>query len=351
MDRAASTVAGQICKLQGFHHDALTGKCCVAVKQHRHNKRTNLFTGHLLAVPQIILASASHSFNHGVNELKMARVTCKLDTYLFPALCLRAANSPLMVLNVPLVSRECGVRRAFKHGKNAFSHVACFRVAEYVRQHVQAAAMGHTHINILNAPGPGPVDQLVKHRNYSFAALKREPLLAEVFLMQELFELFRFNQFLQQFDPDFFRKRRCIDELFTDLSSDPVLLGLALNMPVFGPDLSAVSLSENVEDPPQSSGFFTVQPARDKFAIKVPDRQAKVFEVKLSIVMSRHVERIDVGQQVPACAVGIDQLKDISLFFGLLSKPVTPQQRRVEILCPSNRRKIDLKIAEDRVVE
>ena len=117
------------------------------------------------------------------------------------------------------------------------------------------------------------------------------------------------------------------------------------------PTLPQYAFAKNVENSPQRRRLFAVQAAGDEFAVEVPDRQAEIFEIELRRVMRRHVERIDIGEQMAANAIRVDQLQDVRLFFGLFAEPVAAEQRRVVILRPAQRRIIDLEIAEDLVVK
>src|SRR5829696_6866308 len=67
--------------------------------------------------------------------------------------------------------------------------------------------------------------------------------------------------------------------------------------------------------------------------------------------MARHPERVDVGKQMTADAVGVYHLQHVRLLFSLLSKTIAAEQRRVEILRPTQRREVYLQVIKDLVVE
>src|ERR1035437_9871147 len=67
--------------------------------------------------------------------------------------------------------------------------------------------------------------------------------------------------------------------------------------------------------------------------------------------MRRHLERIDIGQQMPACPVGVYELKYIGLFLDLFRCAVDTKERRVEVLGPTHRRGVYFEGVKDLVVE
>src|SRR5688500_479864 len=182
--------------------------------------------------------------------------------------------------------------------------------------------MGHAHVDLVDAPRTRSLHQLIKHWDDRLAALERKALLAEIFLVKELFELFSFDQFLQQLQPRLRRKRYCVDELRPHLSTYPILLFLTLDVPVFNTYLSAIRAAKDIEDSPQREGFLAVQTAGYEFAVEVPNGQSEMLKVELRRVMSRHVQRIDIGKQMSAGAVGVDHLQHVRLLFGLLGEQV-----------------------------
>ena len=68
-------------------------------------------------------------------------------------------------------------------------------------------------------------------------------------------------------------------------------------------------------------------------------------------VMRSHIERINVGEQMPANAVSVDELQNLRLFFGLFAEMVAAEKRRIIIFRPAKRRIIDFQIVENLVVK
>jgi len=99
-----------------------------------------------------------------------------------------------------------------------------------------------------------------------------------------------------------------MDELTPDLLAQPEFFFLALNMAILGGDLATIRALQNVQDFPQRCRLSSAQPAGDEQPIQVPDSEPVSFNVELLVIEHRHgVQRIYVGDQMTAHAIGIDQ--------------------------------------------
>ena len=223
------------------------------------------------------------------------------------------------------------MRSSLKDREDAFGEVSRFRISYYVRKHVQAAAVSHSHVDLFYAACRGTLHQLIEHRDDGFTAFKRKSLLTQIFLVKELFELLCLDQLLQKLEPGFTRQRLGINKVLPHLGPDPILFDLALNVPVFNANLAAICLTKDIEDAAKRRGLFPVQPSRNKFSVEIPDRQAKLLEIEFRRVMGCHIQRVNVRKEVSANAVGIDKLQHVRLLFSPLGKAVAADQRRVKI--------------------
>ena len=68
---------------------------------------------------------------------------------------------------------------SFKFGKQVFGNLA-----QGIYQHIQAATVGHADHDFLGTEFTTPLNNLVHRGNKRFPALKREPLLPDIFGMQ-----------------------------------------------------------------------------------------------------------------------------------------------------------------------
>src|SRR6185369_1171228 len=97
-------------------------------------------------------------------------------------------------------------------------------------------------------------------------------------------------------------------ELAPNLLAQPKLLFLALNVAIFGADLTAISALQDVENLAQRRCLSSTQSAGDENSIEIPNRQSVSFDVEFRVIQQRHrVQRIDVSRQVAAHTIRINQ--------------------------------------------
>src|SRR5690606_16786037 len=237
VDRAARAIAGKVRKLQRFHHNALARECSIAVQQDWQNAAVNLFAITLLAVAKFVLTGPCHTFDDRIHRFEVARVSRKLYEKLLAGLHLALSDRTLVVFHVAFIGREARVSRSFENREDPFGHIARFGVADNVREDVKAAAMRHSHIDLFDAAGRSTFEQLVENGNDGLRSFERKTLLSEIFLVQELLELFGFDQLLEQLFLYVVADRRGIDEMLADLATDPFFFRAAAKVPIFDTDL------------------------------------------------------------------------------------------------------------------
>src|SRR5215510_2458849 len=339
MDRAAGAVAFQVGQVQRLGHDALTGERRVAVNQHGQRAPARL----LLADLQRVLFGANHPFDDRVDELQMAGIRRKRQLDLALAgfsLCHR----PLVIFHVAFVGGEVRMYGPFEGRENALAEIP-----EDVGQHRQTAAMRHPHDHFFDAAFGGALNQLIENGDDRFAAFDREPLLAEVFRVKELLELLGRDQFLKQLFFDFGRNRFGVA---FDAVAYPLLLLFALDVAALGSDLAAVVFDQHPPDFAEGRFVLAAEAVREELAIEVPDREAVCLGVEFGVLVDRnHVERIDVGDQVAAHAIGVDEFEDAHLFFDLLLFAVDARQEGIHVYGPAQRLIGDVDVREDFVVK
>ena len=72
------------------------------------------------------------------------------------------------------------------------------RFTEYVNQDIDAPAVRHADYDFVNTGFTALLDQVVHHRYQAFAALQREPLLADVAGMQIALDAFGARELLEE---------------------------------------------------------------------------------------------------------------------------------------------------------
>ena len=159
---------------------------------------------------------------------------------------------------------------------------------------------------------------MIEQRDDRFATFERKSFLSEILGVQKAFELFRRDQFPKQLLLDLDRNRFRLDKLAAYLIAHPELFFLALNVPILDADFAAIGALQNVENLAQRGAVSARQSVGNEFAIEIPNRKSVSFNIEFRMIEHRHrVQRIDVGDQVAAHAIGIDQLDDAS-FLGRL---------------------------------
>ena len=133
------------------------------------------------------------------------------------------------------------------------------------------------------------------------------------------------------------------------LDLDPLLDPLALrrvhDVHVLDADGAAVGVAQHPEDVAQLHELLAVEPADRELPVQVPQGQAVGEHVQVGVPALPVVQRVGVGHQVPAGAVGVDDLQHPG---GLVHRAVPAD---VEVLDPADRLVRQPQRGEDVVVE
>ena len=171
-------------KIEGLGHDALAGKCRIAVDQQWQVFLPAVFSG-------AILLGAGAAHGHRIDSFQMAGIRNQVDVNL------RARASDVLAGRAHVVFHIAAAQNAaridvFKPGKYLLG-----RAPGNVHDHIQAAAMAHAHHQIHRAALAGSVENLVHQRDQSGDAFERKTLVAEIALLQHLFEQIGTNQLVE----------------------------------------------------------------------------------------------------------------------------------------------------------
>src|ERR1044071_3232831 len=109
----------------------------------------------------------------------MGRIRGKNYVNIMPGFGCAAAGGSLVVLYVSLIGRKVRMRRSFKDREDTLGHIARHGIADDVRKHIEASAMGHAHKDLIDATGGCSFDKLIKHRDSGLAAFERKALLTK----------------------------------------------------------------------------------------------------------------------------------------------------------------------------
>ncbi len=137
-----------------------------------------------LAVSGQNLPRSRNSLEHGIHDFEMARIRNQHDLDLVTARDLPLSSRAEMILHVAGLADRIR-RRVLSLELLEDRRV---RLAERVRQNVDASAMRHRQVDFTGAVGRGRFDRDIQHRNQDVAALDREALVALIGASEEPFE-------------------------------------------------------------------------------------------------------------------------------------------------------------------
>ena len=158
----------------------------------------------------------------------------------------------------------------------------------------------------------GGLADLVDHRDGGLAALEAEPLLADELGLQERLERLGLVELEQ--DPQLLLARRLRVRPLHPLLDPLALLGIH-DVHVLDAGRAAVGVAQDAEDVAQlhEAPALAAERAGGELAVEVPQRQAVRLHLEVGVAALAVLQRVGVGHQVAAHAVGVDQLEDARL--------------------------------------
>ena len=188
------------------------------------------------------------------------------------------------------------------------------RLADDVREDVEAATVGHADDRLFDAVVDRGIEEEVEHRDQGLGALEAEPLLAQVLRVEESLECLGP---VQSREDGFALERSDVALGPLDLLLDPRLLLDVLDVHVLEPDRSGVGVAQHAEDVAQRHRCAAREATGRELAVEVPDGEAPVDRVELRVGLGLlATERIEVGDQVAAHAVHVDELVHLQRLLG-----------------------------------
>ena len=338
VDRAARAVAVEAGEVHRLGDDALAGEGRVAVQQHRQDAR-------VLAVADRVLLGADHALDDRVHELEVARVRGEAHADRLARVGLVRAARAEVVLHVAraLVGRRVvalELREDLREG-----------LADRVGEDVEPSPVRHAEDDLAEPPHRRVVQDPVEERDERLAALEREALVADVLRVEEALEALGLDELLEH--PPLRRRvegRVVARDLHAVLQ--PVLPFGVGDVHVLDADRPTVGLAQDVEDVAQRRAVLAGEPARHELAVEVPQREPVGRGVEVAVGRPREeVQRIEVGHQVPAHPVVVDELQHLRLLVDLLAAALAAEESRVRVHLPLDRAERHAEVAEDAVVE
>ena len=211
-----------------------------------------------------------------------------------------------------------------------------------VGEHVEPASVRHTDAHLVEVVARGAAQDAVEQGDDGLAALEREALLADELRLQEGLE--GLGGVEPSHDPHLLVAAGLLVGPL-DLVLDPLALVGVLDVHVLDAARAAVGVAQDAEDLAQLEEGRPAEAAGREGAVEVPEGQAVRRDVEVVVPALLVLERVGVGHEVAAHAVGVDEL----LHAGDLVDVVVV--RGVDVLDPADRLVGDAQRLEDLVVE
>ena len=189
--------------------------------------------------------------------------------------------------------------------------------ADDVREHVEPAAMGHAHYDFANALVAGFFDRQVQQWDQAFGSFQREALGAGEAFLNELLENRGVGEARQDAQLLLFAQGQAVFGAFHPVLQ-PLADGQVVHVHELHGDRAAVGVAQPLQNPPQRQYVRALDGGCRKWPVHVGRGEAVKLRVELGQVGPRDAQGIDVGHQMPAHAIGPNQLVDAILEQGHL---------------------------------
>ena len=200
----------------------------------------------------------------------------------------------------------------------------------------------HADGGAVEARAGGALQDLVEQRNEGLAALEAEALLADVLGLQERLERLGLVELVEDAQLLIVARLLVLD---LDVVLEPLALARVLDVHVLDADRAAVRVAEHAEDVAELHQASSAEAPRDELAVEVPEGEAVVLDLEVGVRALHVLERVGVGHEVAADAVGVDEL----LYAGGLVDALCDVD--VDVAGPVDRRVGDAQGREDALVE
>ncbi len=314
VDGAASLVAGEVAQVQRLGRNALADEGGVAMDEQRHHATHRLAVqrGQRAggALPAILLGTHA-ALDHRVHELEVARVEGQGYVHLLAGAGGAVGRVAEVVLHVAAteVGLAVGVFECGEHLAQALLHD--------VHEHVEPAAVGHAHDDLVDPVVAGAIDQKVHQRDHAFGAFDREALGARaVCTVDELLEHLGFGQLGEHAQLLVAAQIEAVVARLHPLAQPDARVAV-LDVAELDADRAAVGLFEAVHHVAQALRGGAGHVDRRHHHVGVGVGEAEGGEVELVMLARRRAEGVDVRVQVAAHAIRVQQLVDARLHRGL----------------------------------
>ena len=224
------------------------------------------------------------------------------------------------------------------------------RLAHRVGEDVQAAAVRHADDRFLHAFAGGVVQDAVQKGDERLPTLQGEAFVADVLRVQEALEALRLHQLLE--GPLLARdvQGRVVPRRLHAVLQPVLALGVG-DVHVLDADGVAVGVAQDLQDLAQGRLVPAREAARDELAVEVPQGEAVGRGVEVAVGRALAVQGVEVGHQVAAHAVVVDEGQDLGLLLDLLAAARGAAQAGRRVHLPAHRPVRQAQVLEDALVE
>ena len=299
VQRSAGREAGRLRELHRLRHHALARERRVAVDQEREDRRAG-------GIAALLLARAHRALDHGVDHLEMRRVECQhgMDVAAGRA---QVRGESLVILDVTRAPGGGLLELAFEFGEQHRR-----RLAEHVDQHVEPAAVGHADHDFLDAARAAALHDVVEERDQRVATLERKALLADVTRVEIALEPLGRGQLPEKVHA-FVVREAVMKHAVLETVLQPQALLARRDVGELGADAAGVDVPELLQDLRQFHLLVDAAGAARgvEHRVHVGLGQADVGGIQHVRHRALHQpERVDVGDEVAAVGVELDQARD-----------------------------------------
>jgi hypothetical protein len=304
--RAARVERTGLRQLQGLHDDALAGECSVAVDQDRQDLRAQ-------AISAAFLPGTHGPLHDRIDDLQVRWIERQRHMHIAAA-CTQVGGETLVVLHVAGTLLVRRVVAPLELGEQLRR-----RLAEHVDQYVQPAAMRHADDDLLRARLAAALHEVVQQRNQRIAAFQREALLPHVARVEVSLQHLGRRKL-----PQDVLSCLSVESLHQATAQELVLQPQSLvgvrdmrELRPYRPREYLLHYRHDVAQPcPARQGIDAT--AGKELGVEVRGRQAHVVELHhAGLGPLQQAERIELGDQVTAIVVDLDQARDGRLPFAL----------------------------------
>ena len=326
VDTAADFVTTDLAEVERFGNDALACKGGVAVNQQRKHRITT--TGDYVLC--VHLGSRS-SNDDRVHSFEVRRIRRERDGDRVAVAGSEVTGLAEVVFHIARALHGVGGDCAFE----LFKELAVV-LADDVDEHVETSAVSHANDRIAHTSVRRLTEQAVEHGDCALCSFDAESLLTYVLGPEELLESLSCVEATEDMALLVFFDLDC---LAFDVLLDPSFLFRIRDVGVLDAGCAGVRVAHDAENVRELHSRATVRGLRPEqcfdveLALEVPDGEAVTGGVKLWMHRAVHkTERIEVGNEVAAHSIGVDQRVDLDLTFDERIRVVD----RVVVPAPAN---------------